>query len=94
MLSTYGFFFLFVCKCEVVVVDNFVEWRCSALMILFFTCEVVRAAAIVGLVSPLGVKASGLFSRSLYWNFMKLCDCPTNGKIATDLTPFVKEIPE
>ena len=40
-----------------------------------------RAAAIVGLVSPLGVKVPGLFSRSLYWNFMTLCDCPTNGKI-------------
>ena len=40
------------------------------------------------------MKASGLFSRSLYWNFMKLCHCLCGGKIAMDLAPFLKEIPE
>ena len=51
----------------------------------------VRAATIVGPVSPHTMKAKGLFSKFLYWNFIKVGRCLSNGKIATDPAPFVKK---
>ena len=53
-----------------------------------------RAATIVGPVSPHTMKAKGLFSKFLYWNFIKVGRCLSNGKIATDPAPFVKKMSE
>ena len=55
---------------------------------------VLRAATIVGPVSPHTMKAKGLFSKFLYWNFIKVGRCLSNGKIATDPAPFVKKMSE
>ena len=53
-----------------------------------------RAATIVGPVSPHTMKAKGLFSKFLYWNFIKVGRCLSNGKIAMDPAPFVKKMSE
>mgnify|MGYP003338205329 FL=1 len=49
-----------------------------------------RAATIEGSVSPHDLYVTFVFSKSVWRNSLKVGRCLSNGKIATDPAPFVK----